>query len=162
MNGFILVFGMVLVLAVERRLAADRAAAGGPARSRQSRPWPGPCPQPYGRAADARPVAECPPSAGSPRPWPGARLQSAAPARGRRQPRGRVSARSRRPSRGRVPSPQPTAQHHDWIRLRKRSRCPTLHLRQRSPCPTAARMRHSEKRACCAFAQLWSDFIGKI
>ena len=66
MNGFILVFGMALVLAVERRLAADRAAVGGPARSRQSRPWPGARPQPYGRAADARPVAGCPPAADGP------------------------------------------------------------------------------------------------
>lgn len=66
MNGFILVFGMVLVLAVERRLAADRAAAGGPARSRQSRPQSGAHPQPYGRAADARPVAGCPSAAGGP------------------------------------------------------------------------------------------------
>ena len=158
MNGFILVFGMVLVLAVERRLVADCAAVGGPARSRQSRPVAG-CP-----FAAVRPL-RCrapPPAAGSPRPWPGARPQLAAPARGRRQSRGRVSARSRRPSRGRVPSLQPTAQHHDWIRLRKRSRCPTLHLRQRSPYPTAARMRHGEKRACCTFAQPWSDFIGKI
>ena len=55
MNGFILVFDMVLVLAAERRLVADRAAAGGPARSRQSRPVAG-CPP----AADGRPVAECP------------------------------------------------------------------------------------------------------
>ena len=118
MNGFILVFGMVLVLAVERRFAADRAAVGGPARSRQSRP-----------------VAGCPPAA--------------------------VRPCSRCPPRGRVPSPQPTAQHHDWIRLRKRSRCPTLHLRQRSPCPTAARMRYGEKRACCTFAQLWATSLAR-
>lgn len=70
MNGFILVLGMVLVLAAERRLAADRAAAGGPARSRQSRPVAG-CPPAAVRptaapwlgaqpAADGRPVAECP------------------------------------------------------------------------------------------------------
>lgn len=151
MNGFILVFGMVLVLAAERRFAADRAAVGGPARSRQSRPVAG-CP-----SAAVWPCSRCPPRGRVP-PHP----QLAAPARGRRQSRGRVSARSRRPPRGRVPSPQPTAQHHDWIRLRKRSRCPTLHLRQRSPYPTAARMRHGEKRACCTFAQPWSDFIGKI
>ena len=61
MNGFILVFDMVLVLAAERRLVADRAAAGGPARSRQSRP-----------------VAECPARSRRPRlwaaavPWPSA------------------------------------------------------------------------------------------
>lgn len=163
MNGFILVFGMVLVLAAERRLVADRAAVGRPPPAADSpAPWRGAHPQPYGRAADARPVAECLARSRRPRPWPGARPQLAAPARGRRQSRGRVSARSRRPSRGRVPSLQPTAQHHDWIRLRKRSRCPTLHLRQRSPYPTAARMRHGEKRACCTFAQPWSDFIGKI
>ena len=49
MNGFILVFGMVLVLAAERRLVADRAAVGGPARSRQSPPVGG-----------GSPVAGCP------------------------------------------------------------------------------------------------------
>lgn len=55
MNGFILVFGMALVLAVERRsqqivpLSVVQLAADSP------RPWSGPRPQPYGRAADARP-----------------------------------------------------------------------------------------------------------
>ena len=75
MNGFILVFGMALVLAVERRFAADRAAVGGPARSRQSPPrgrvptrsrqpclWSGTRPQP----ATPRPWAVAV-------PWPGAR-----------------------------------------------------------------------------------------
>ena len=75
MNGFILVFGMVLVLAVERRFAADRAAAGGPARSRQSRPVAG-C-----SSAAVRPCSRCPPAADG-------------PARGRRQSRGRVPGRS--------------------------------------------------------------------
>ena len=73
MNGFILVFGMVLVLAVERRFAADRAAVGGPARSRQSRPVAG-CPP-----AAVRPCSRCPPRgrvptrSRRPRPWAGAR-----------------------------------------------------------------------------------------
>ena len=62
MNGFILVFDMVLVLAVERRFAADRAAAGGPARSRQSRP-----------------VAECPARSRRPRLWSGTRPQPVTP-----------------------------------------------------------------------------------
>ena len=53
---------MVLVLAVERRLAADRAAAGGPARSRQSRP-----------------VAECPARSRRPRLWSGTRPQPVTP-----------------------------------------------------------------------------------
>ena len=78
MNGFILVFDMVLVLAAERRLAADRAAAGGPARSRQSRP-----------------VAECPARSRRPPLWSGTRPQPVTPpARGRRQSRGRVPGRS--------------------------------------------------------------------
>ena len=68
---------MVLVLAVERRLVADRAAVGGPARSRQSRPQPGAHPQPT-----APPVVRYPSAAGNP------------PARGRRQSRGRVPGRS--------------------------------------------------------------------
>ena len=62
MNGFILVFDMVLVLAAERRLAADRAAAGGPARSRQSRP-----------------VAECPARSRRPPLWSGTRPQPVTP-----------------------------------------------------------------------------------
>ena len=78
MNGFILVFGMVLVLAVERRFVADRAAVGGPARSRQSRP-----------------VAGCPPAAVRPTaaPWLGAQ-----PAAGSRAC-GQVPVRSRQPPR---------------------------------------------------------------
>ena len=94
--------------------------------------------------------------------------------------RGRVLARSRRPRlwSGTRPQPatlrpwaaavpwpgaraQPTPQHHDWARLRKRSRCPTLHLRQRSPCPTAERMLYGEKRACCTFAQLWATSLAR-
>ena len=77
MNGFILVFGMVLVLAVERRLVADRAAVGRPphpqptvpprggvpTRSRRPRLWPGTRPQP---ATPPRPWAAAV-------PWPGAR-----------------------------------------------------------------------------------------
>ena len=76
MNGFILVFGMVLVLAVERRFVADRAAVGGPARSRQSRP-----------------VAGCPPAAVRPTaaPWLGAQ-----PAAGSRAC-GQVPVHSRQP-----------------------------------------------------------------
>ena len=76
MNGFILVFGMVLVLAAEKRLAADRAAVGGPARSRQSpprggvpvrsrqppRPWAAAVPWPGARAlADGKMLAKCVP-----------------------------------------------------------------------------------------------------
>ena len=75
MNGFILVFDMVLVLAAERRLAADRAAAGGPARSRQSRPV-AECPA---RSRRPPPVVRYPSAAGNPPrpwaaavPWPGA------------------------------------------------------------------------------------------
>ena len=70
MNGFILVFGMVLVLAVERRLVADRAAAGGPARSRQSRPVAG-CPSAAdGPACGQVPVRswQPPPAADAPAP----------------------------------------------------------------------------------------------
>ncbi len=95
MNGFILVFGMVLVLAVERRFAADRAAVGRPhpqptvpprggvpTRSRTAvqpmpAPWPSAHPQPT-----APPVVRYPSAAGNP------------PARGRRQSRGRVPGRS--------------------------------------------------------------------
>ena len=79
MNGFILVFGMVLVLAVERRFAADRAAVGAPARSRQSRPVAG-CPP-----AAVRPCSRClprgrvPTRSRRPRLWPGTRPQPATP-----------------------------------------------------------------------------------
>ena len=76
MNGFILVFGMVLVLAVERRLVADRAAVGRPPPAADSpAPWRGAHPQPT-----APPVARYPSAAGNPPrpwaaavPWPGAR-----------------------------------------------------------------------------------------
>ena len=90
MNGFILVFGMVLVLAAERRLAADRAAAGGPARSRQSPPRGGVPVR--SRAADGRPpvVGVCPQPTAV--PWPSAQPAADGPARGR------VSACSRRPN----------------------------------------------------------------
>ena len=77
MNGFILVFGMVLVLAAERRLAADRAAVGRPPppAADSPAPWRGAHPQPT-----APPVARYPSAAGNPPrpwaaavPWPGAR-----------------------------------------------------------------------------------------
>ena len=69
MNGFILVFGTVLVLAVERRFAADRAAVGGPARSRQSRPVAG-CPP----AADGPACGQVPVRSRQPPPWAAAVL----------------------------------------------------------------------------------------
>ena len=149
MNGFILVFGMVLVLAVERRLVADCAAVGGPARSppRARRPPPQPAVPPAAVQSTAPPVGGGSPAA--------VRPCSRCP------PRGRVPTRSRRPRLWSGTRPQPTPQHHDWARLRKRSRCPTLHLRQRSPCPTAARMRYGEKRACCTFAQLWATSLAR-
>ncbi len=79
MNGFILVFGMVLVLAVERRLVADRAAVGRP-------PHPQPTVPPRGGV---------PTRSRRPRLWPGTRPQPATPpARGRLQSRGRVPGRS--------------------------------------------------------------------
>ena len=102
MNGFILVFGMALVLAVERRLAADRAAAGRPARS-PPRPTSAPAASSSARsrAADG-PARERRQSRGRvpvrsrrPRLWSGTRPQPATPpARGRRQSRGRVPGRS--------------------------------------------------------------------
>ena len=90
---------MVLVLAVERRFAADRAAAGGPARSRQSRPvagcpsaavrprlWSGIGPQPATPppVGGGSPVAECPGA----RRWQNAReMRSPTSGRGKISPR---------------------------------------------------------------------------
>ena len=112
MNGFILVFGMVLVLAAERRFAADRAAAGRPPPAADSpAPWRGAHPQPT-----APPVARYPSAAGNP------------PARGRRQSRGRVPGRSRRPSTmiGRVCGSAPDARRCTYDsapRARRRRGC---------------------------------------
>ena len=97
MNGFILVFGTVLVLAVERRFAADRAlpvvqlAAGSPvaecpARSRRPRLWSGTRPQPVTPppVGGGSPVAGC---LGA-RRWQNAReMRSPASDRGKISPR---------------------------------------------------------------------------
>lgn len=67
MNGFILVFGMVLVLAVERRFAADRALPAAQLAADSPAPWRGARPQ----SATPRPWAAAV-------PWPGVRPQPTA------------------------------------------------------------------------------------
>ena len=60
MNGFILVFGMVLVLAVERRFAADRALPAAQLAAGSPRPWAAAVPWPGARAlADGKMLAKC-------------------------------------------------------------------------------------------------------